>query len=67
MFSVHNFRDSGMPPRAVVATRDDAERVGAGLGIDPSDLHIEEHDDQGAMHAMAAMAARATAVPERWR
>ncbi len=67
MYSVHNFRDSGMPPRAMVATRDDAERVGAGLGIAPSDLHIEEHDGEGAHHAMKAMAERATSVPERWR
>lgn len=65
MFSVHSHRESGMPPRAVCATRDDAVRAGAGLGIAPEDLHIEARDDEGAFEALRAMAQGMTS-PKGW-
>lgn len=55
MFSVHSHKDSGMPPRALVATREDAARAAGGLGIAPEDLHVEAvliEDLRRVAHAM---------------
>lgn len=41
MFTVHDFSEPGMPPRAIVATREDAAAADDGLGIAPSNLHVE--------------------------
>jgi hypothetical protein len=57
LYKVSDFRQSGMPVRAVVRTREEAVRVAVALGIDPADAHIESMPARGeamvdALHEM---------------
>lgn len=44
LFKLSDFRQAGMPVRAITATREDALAAARGLGIGDDDAHIEMID-----------------------
>lgn len=53
MYSVHSFAEAGMPPRAIVASIEDAQAIAPGLGIELRDLHTEALTTAEAVVAVA--------------